>query len=169
MQLVEQHIIKDNDEFYKECDELCFKVKNLYNSSLYIVRQEWIKNKVNVLNKLYHLIKNSSDYKALPAKVSSSVLLMVNQNFKSFFKALESYNKFPHLFKARPNLPHYLDKVDGRFITSYTNQAISKKVFDKQGKIKLSQSNIEFKTKIEDFSIIDCVRIVPKICYMESH
>jgi len=165
MQLVEQHIIKDNNKFYKECDDLCFKAKNLYNSGLYIVRQEWIKNKVNVLNKLYHMIKNSNEYKALPAKISTSILLMINQNFKSFFKALKSYNKFPHLFKARPNLPHYLDKVDGRFMTSYTNQAISKKVFNKSGKIKLSQSNIEFKTKITDFKVIDCVRIVPKIGY----
>ncbi|MCK9416842.1 transposase [Candidatus Dojkabacteria bacterium] len=165
MQLVEQHIIKDNDKYYKECDELCFKTKNLYNSCLYILRQEWIKNKVNVLSKLYHLIKTSKEYKELPAKVSSSVIIMINLNFKSFFKALESYNKYPHLFKDRPRLPRYLDKIDGRFITSYTNQAISKKVFKKTNKIKLSQSNIEFKTKIDNFEIIDCVRIVPKIGY----
>jgi len=30
MQLVEQHIIKKQHPFYKECDELCFKSKNLY-------------------------------------------------------------------------------------------------------------------------------------------
>ena len=66
---------------------------------------------------------------------------------------------------SRPNLPQYLDKFDGRFITSHTNQAISKKVFKKYNKIKLSQSNIEFKTKIDDFKIIDCVRIIPKIGY----
>jgi putative transposase len=165
MQLSEQHIIKDNDKYYKECDELCFKAKNLYNKSLYMIRQEYINNKVNILNKLYHLIKNSEEYKALPAKISASILILVQQNFKSFFKALESYNKFPHLFKARPKLPKYLDKINGRFITNYTNQAISKKVFKKFNKIKLSQSNIEFKTKIDKFEIIDCVRIIPKIGY----
>jgi putative transposase len=165
MQLIEQHIIKDNDKYYKECDELCFKSKNLYNSCLYIIRQEWLNNKVNVLNKLHHLIKNSKEYKDLPAKVSSSVLIMVNLNFKSYFKTLESYKKFPHLFKAKPRLPKYLDKIDGRFIINYTNQAISKKIFKKSGKIKLSQSNIEFKTKIDKFEIIDCVRIIPKVGY----
>jgi putative transposase len=165
MQLVEQHIIKDNNKYFKECDVLCFKAKNLYNSCLYIIRQEYINNKVNVVNKLHHLMKNSPDYKALPAKVSSTVLNMVNLNFKSFFKALESYNKYPHLFKARPNLPQYLDKIDGRFIAGYTNQAISKKIFNDCNKIKLSQSNIKFKTKINDFKSIDCVRIIPKIGY----
>ena len=165
MKLVEQHIIKESNIYYKECDDLCFKTKNLYNSCLYLIRQEWIHNKVNILNKLHQSMKNTEQYKALPAKVSSSVLLMVQQNFKSFFKALESYKKYPHLFKAKPRLPRYLDKIDGRFITSYTNQAISKKVFKKTGKIKLSQSNIEFKTKITDFKDIDCVRIVSKIGY----
>ena len=162
MQLVEQHIIKDNDKYYKECDDLCFKSKNLYNCCLYVIRQAWIHNKENVLNKLHYLMKNTPEYKVLPAKVSSTVLLMVHQNFKSFFKALECYKKFPHLFKSTPKLPYYLDKIDGRFVTSYTNQAISKKIFKQSNKIKLSQSNIDFKTKITDFSVIDCVRIVPK-------
>ena len=142
MQLVEQHIIKDNDKYYKECDDLCFKSKNLYNCCLYVIRQAWIYNKENVLNRLHYLMKNTPEYKALPAKVSSIVLLMVHQNLKSFFKALECYKKFPHLFKSTPKLPYYLDKIDGRFVTSYTNQAISKKIFKQSNKIKLSQSNL---------------------------
>ena len=165
MQLSEQYIIKQNNKYFKECNELTFKSKNLYNKSLYIIRQEYIHNKVNVIGTLYKLVKNSDEYKSLPAKVSAYILIMVQQNFKSFFKALESFKKYPHLFKLRPRLPRYLDKVDGRFIVSYTNQAISKKVFKKTGLIKLSLSNIEFKTTIKEFSKIDCVRIVPKIGY----
>jgi putative transposase len=62
-------------------------------------------------------------------------------------------------------LPHYLDSENGRFVASYTNQAISKKIFNKTHKIKLSLINIEFKTKIENFIDINCVRIVPRIGY----
>ena len=85
MQLVEQHIIKQNSPFYKECDSLCFKTKNLYNSCLYVVRQAYIKDKVNLLYELHNLMKGTEQYKDLPAKVSSTVLLMVQKNFKSFF------------------------------------------------------------------------------------
>jgi putative transposase len=165
MQLVEQHIINYNSKIYSECDSLCFKSKNLYNSSLYLIRQEFINNNNNVINNLHHLMKHSEQYKELPAKASSTVLLTIQRNFKSFFKSLDSYKKKPSKFKGRPSLPNYLDKVEGRFFVSYTNQAISKKVFKATNKIKLSKTNIEFKTKITDFNIINCVRIIPKLGY----
>lgn len=165
MQLVEQHIINYNSEFYSECDSLCFKTKNLYNSCLYIIRQAYIKDKVNLLYDLHSLMKDSEQYKDLPAKVSSTVILMVQHNFKSFFKANVEYYKTPSKFKGRPKLPRYLNPESGRFIASYTNQAISKKIFKKSNKIKLSGSNIELFTKITDFDIINCVRIVPRLGY----
>lgn len=165
MQLVEQHIVNRNSEFYSECDNLCFKAKNLYNSSLYLIRQEYIHNNVNVVNNLHHLMKNSEQYKELPAKASSTVLLSVQHNFKSFFRSLEEYKIKPSKFKGRPALPGYLDKVDGRFFVSYTNQAISKKVFKISNKIKLSKTNIEINTKINDFNVINCIRIVPRLGY----
>ena len=165
MYLTEQHIINYNSEFYPECDSLCFKAKNLYNSSLYLIRQEFIHNKKNIIAELHHLMKNSNEYKDLPAKVSSSVLLLVQKNFKSFFKAFDSYKKNPSKFKDRPHLPNYLDKIDGRFLTSYTNQAISRKIYKSNNHIKLSKTNIEFPTRITNFSDIDCVRIVPRLGY----
>ena len=48
MQLVEQHIIKQDNQYFKEIDNLCFLSKNLYNSCLYLIRQEFIHNKNNV-------------------------------------------------------------------------------------------------------------------------
>jgi putative transposase len=165
MQLVEQHIIKSNNIFFNECDSLCFKSKNLYNSCLYIIRQAYINDKVNLLYDLHLLMKNSEQYKALPTKVSSTVLLMVQKNFKSYFKANAEYYKTPAKFKVKPRLPNYLDIVNGRYFTSYTNQAISKKVFKASNKIKLSNSIIEFYTKITDFRLINCVRIIPKLGY----
>lgn len=165
MQLVEKHIINRNNEFFSECDELAFKTKNLYNSCLYVVRQAYIKDKTNLLYELHNLMKNSEAYKALPAKVASTVLLMVQHNFKSFFKANAEYYSNPSKFKGRPRLPKYLDKEKGRFVVSYTNQAVSKKVFKTTNKIKLSQSIIEFRTKITDFKQINCIRIIPRLDY----
>ena len=165
MQLVEKHIINRNNEFFSECDDLAFKTKNLYNSCLYVVRQAYIKDKTNLLYELHNLMKNTEDYKALPAKVASTVLLMVQHNFKSFFKANAEYYSNPSKFKGRPRLPKYLDKEKGRFVVSYTNQAISKKIFKTSNKIKLSQSIIEFRTKITDFKQINCIRIIPRLDY----
>ena len=66
-------------------------------------------------------MKNTDQYKALPAKVSSSVLLMVQKNFKSFFKANAEWYKAPEKFKSKPKLPNYLHKTDGRFLAAYTS------------------------------------------------
>lgn len=164
MQIVEQHIMKLNSPFFKECDNICLNSKDLYNSCLYVIRQAYF-NGENVINQLHHLMKDTRQYKALPAKVSSSVLLMVQKNFKSFFKANADFKKNPSKYKAKPRIPNYLDKDNGRFLVSYTNQAISKKVFKVANKIKLSNTNIEVFTNITDFSVINCVRIVPKLGY----
>lgn len=165
MQLVEKHIINLNSPFYSECDTICLNTKNLYNSCLYTIRQAYIKEKVSLVYDLHNIMKNTIQYKALPAKVSSTVLLMVQHTFKSFFKANAEFYKNPSKFKGRPNLPHYLDTQTGRYIASYTNQAISKKIFKKSNKIKLSGTNIELYTKLTDFNIINCVRIVPNLNY----
>ena len=45
MQLVEQHIIKNSNPLYKELDKMCLLSKNLYNQSLYRVRQYYFENK----------------------------------------------------------------------------------------------------------------------------
>jgi len=165
MQLSERHIIKEDHLYFKECDNITFKSKNLYNSCLYTIRQPFINDNVNVSFDLHHLIKNHEAYKELPAKVSSSVILMVQKNFKSYFKATSAFYKTPEKFKGKPKLPYYLNKLDGRFVASYTNQAISKISFNKYKKIKLSNTNIELNTKIKQFTDIDCVRIVPKLGY----
>ena len=49
MVLVEKHIIKPKHKNYNELDNLCFLSKNLYNSTLYNVRQYYFENK-NYLN-----------------------------------------------------------------------------------------------------------------------
>lgn len=85
MQLVERHKIKPTHRFWQQIDELCFLSKNLYNYANYQIRQSLLFEKIYLGdNKLYHLIKNTSDYKALPAKVSQQVLRLLAKNWKSF-------------------------------------------------------------------------------------
>lgn len=154
MILVERHIIKKNNSLYKELDMLCILSKNLYNAALYTVRQFYFENKkyINWININNLFIKEKQpDYYALPCKVSQQTLKMVDQNMKSFFKALKAKN-------SKLKLPKYLDKTKGRFLITYTNQAISKTELEK-GYISLSKTNIKIKTKVQN---VQQVRITPQ-------
>ena len=154
MILTERHIIKKTNPLYSELDNLCFLSKNLYNSALYTVRQYYFENKkylswVNINN---NFVKDKQvDYYALPCKVSQQTLKMVDQNMKSFFNAIKAK-------KSKAKLPKYLDKVKGRFVVTYTNQAIGKKALQ-NGYIELSKTNVKIKTKVKD---VKQVRIVPQ-------
>jgi len=162
LELAERHIITKKHPFFNECDDLCFKSKNIYNLALYKVRQEWIQSKsYNILNLLYHNMKSEECFRELPIKVGQATLGYVQQNFKAFFSALKSYNKTPNKFLSRPKLPNYKNPEKGRFITSYNYQAISRRLF-KDGLIQLSSTSIQIKTKITDFDSIRLARIVPK-------
>lgn len=154
MILVERHIMKKSNSLYNELDMLCILSKNLYNFTLYTVRQFYFENKkyINWINVNNQFIKEKQlDYYALPCKVSQQTLKMVDQNMKSFFRALNAK-------KSKPRLPKYLDKVKGRFVVTYTNQAISKKELKKEY-IALSKTNIRIKTKVQN---VQQVRIVPQ-------
>ena len=154
MILTERHIIKKTNPLYSELDNLCFLSKNLYNSALYTVRQYYFENKkylswVNINN---NFVKDKQvDYYALPCKVSQQTLKMVDQNMKSFFNAIKAK-------KSKAKLPKYLDKAKGRFLVTYTNQAIGKKALQ-NGYIELSKTNVKIKTKVKD---VKQVRIVPQ-------
>ena len=156
MYLTEQHLIKKSHKFFKELDEISFRSKNLYNQALFRVRQYYFENKnyltfENISKTLAQ--ESQADFRNLPAKVSQQTLKLVDQNFKSFFGGLKSKK----VKKAR--IPKYLDKVKGRQVVTYTVQALSKPLL-KQGFIKLSGTNITFKTKVDPTKIKQ-VRIVP--------
>ena len=154
MILTERHIIKQSNSLYNELDNLCFLSKNLYNSALYTVRQFYFTNKkyfnwIKINNQF--VSEKQQDYYALPCKVSQQTLKMVDQNMKSFFNAIKTK-------KSKPKLPKYLDKLKGRFVVTYTNQAISKKALQ-NGYIELSKTNIKLKTNVKN---VKQVRIVPR-------
>jgi putative transposase len=165
MQLVERHKINKNHSFYNECNSLCFKSKNIYNLSLYKIKESLKDNNYDILNNLYHHIKNEECFSALPNKVSTETIRKIQTIYKSFFASVKDFNKNPSKYKGSPNQPKFLHKTKGRFIIGYNNQALSIKEFKKTGKIKLSQTNISLITKIKKFEDIAMVRIIPKNSY----
>ncbi|WP_325316000.1 RNA-guided endonuclease InsQ/TnpB family protein [Microcoleus sp. PH2017_28_MFU_U_A] len=161
MQLTERHIIKSKERRFVQIDELAFKSKNLYNAANYVLRQSFIYGWGYVnYNEMNRLMKSHAAYKAMPAKVSQQILMLLDKNWKSFFEALKAYKKDASKFTGRPKLPKYKDKVKGRNILVYTIQAISSRQL-KNGIIKLSDTEILIKTKVNPERICQ-VRLVPK-------
>ena len=79
MQLVEQHIITKSDPRFQSIDEMALASKNLWNLANYYVRQSFIFGRIYLNNKaVYHLVKTSDAYKALPRKVSNQVLIQLD-------------------------------------------------------------------------------------------
>ena len=156
MYLTEKHIIKRTHPFYNECDRLCFQSKNIYNQGLYNVRQHYFNTKT-YLNYYgnYDLTKTQECYDYLPKKVFTQTLRHVDMVFKSFFALLKNKT-------VKNKIPKYLDKVDGRYVTIFTKQAIGLREFKKTGKLRLSQTDIYIATKLTDFTSLKEVRVVPR-------
>ena len=158
MLLVEKQIIRPSNPLYKELDNLCFLSKNLYNITLYTVRQHYFNTGKYLTD--FTIIKdftkeNQLDFRALPAKVSRYTVQLVDQNMKSFFALLKK--KQANQYDKPVHLPKYLDKTNGRQVVHYDKQSLRSK---KDGFVKLAKSDIEFKTKIPK-NEIQYLKLVP--------
>ena len=92
---------------FKECKDLCFKSKNLYNRALYEIRQEYINNKkyLNYYDIEKYLKQNEiPEYRYLPIKSSQQTLMLLHKNWKSFFALLKSEK----VDNKKVKLPKYL-------------------------------------------------------------
>ena len=161
MELVQQSIIKSNDSSYKELEHLCHLAKNLYNAGLYVIKQQYEKDKTYLnyydIDKKFKL-ENNVDYRAIQAAQAQQVLRMLDNTYSSFFASIKS-EKVP---KARP--PKYLAK-DGKYTLVCTAVGLSQKKLHQNiicpGKTKL---NIRF-SNINP-NKIQQVRFIPKTNYI---
>src|SRR5215467_13598249 len=159
MHLVEQHIIGRRDPRHATIDEAAFKSKKLYNAALYEVRQAFIhEGKYLNYNEMDRRMQSHEAYKALPAKVSQQVLVLLDKNWTAFFEARAAYEEDPSTFTGRPGLPKYKHKTEGRNILVYTVQALSKSAM-RDGLIRPSGLSITIET---EHMVVDQVRIVPR-------
>ncbi len=138
MRLVEQHIIAKIDPRFAHIDGAAFASKNLYNQANYQIRQAFIhEGKYLSYAEIFHRLKTYEAYCALPRKVSNSILIQLDKNWKAFFAAQVEWHEHPEKFLGRPQLPKYKHKERGRNILIYDMQAISKRAL-KHGVISLS-------------------------------
>lgn len=133
---IERALVHRSHPDFKKFDGLCFLAKNLYNSTVYDIRQVIFENrerraegkKLLKVPSHYDLVtlyaKNDDvDYRALPAKLAQEVVKNAHAGFKSFLGSLNS-SKVKH----KPSLPSYKHSVYGRSVVIFNKQMISKNV-----------------------------------------
>ena len=167
MKLVEVQIIKESNQHYKGLRELLHKSKNLYNVTIYTVRQFYFDAVKNESDKKYlnyyatqKLLSHSKnvDYYSLPCDVAQSVLKQVDQNFKSFFALLKKKQKGKY---DKPiNIPKYKDKEGYNCIA--INAVKLGVQFKKDGTLTIpntAPNKIQF--KIKNYEHCTQVRFIP--------
>ena len=125
MYLTEKEIIYPTDERFDLIKELCHLSKNLYNASLYDVRQYYFETKSYRTWQSQRPIftkNHNPDYYALPADLAGEVLMQVGRQFISFFNNKSNKKK---------RVPKYKDK-NGYNVITFPKRTISKYIeFDK--------------------------------------
>jgi len=167
MQLVEQHLVSKRDPRYAAIDAAAFASKNLYNQTTYQIRQAFIhEGKYLPYAEIFHRMKHLECYQALPRKVSNSIVILIDTNWRSFRKGLKAYYEHPEKFTGKPKIPGYKHKERGRNILIYDKQALGKRAFTKTGKLVPSGLTIEIETQLA-WEALDQVRIIPRgSCYV---
>ena len=147
----EQLWIGENDNI----ERLCHLSKNLYNEANYVIRQEFFSTRKWIhYNNIYQLLKNSENYKSLPAQSAQQTLKLLDKNWKSFFNSMKEWEMHPDKFKEKPRIPSYRKK-DGLFILMFTNQQAK----IKNGWLHLPKKILSVKTRLSN---LHQVRIIPK-------
>ena len=160
MHVVEQHRIDQHDPRWHAIDQAAFASKNLYNVVQYRKRHAFIHEKIILtLGAIYHEVKDTPEYRALPAKVSNWVIQQVFAAWSSYFAACKAYQAKPAKFLGHPKVPKYLPK-QGRNLLSYEDKAFSHNKKN-AGLILPSGLDIVVQTK-QPRDRIAMVRIVPK-------
>ena len=153
MQLVERHIIVDSKEF----ETICFKAKNLYNQSLYYLRQSLFGNIEKFSEyELTGLLAehNEENYRSLPAQTSQQIIKQLFKNWKAYFASIKEWKQKPSKFVGKPKLPKYKKE---QFAVFFTGQQVKLK----DGFVHFPKNTISpIQTKVDK---ICQVRISPRL------
>jgi len=168
MRLVEKHIVKQNNTEWKTIDYLCFLSKNLYNYSVYLIRKQFELDgkflNYNTLEKELRTTKNEN-YVNLPNNSSQQILMVIEKNYISFFRALRAWKRNKTKFKGCPKPPNFKHKTKGRNLVIFSYSQVH---IDENGFIKFPKKTglKPLKTKIGDNKLKQ-IRIIPQSsCYV---
>lgn len=132
MYLTQENHIRVGKGDYRVLRIITRRSKNLYNHTLYTVRQCFeLNNRFLAYESMYHLVKDNENYRFLPSQVAQQTMKVVDRVFKSFLDLLRELKKGN--YDKPVNIPRYLPK-DGFFLCVFTKDMMKIEV----DKIRLS-------------------------------
>ena len=156
-------------EEYKYLREMCYLSKNVYNESVYNIRQHYFAEGTYLRYEAnFGLLKTSINYIRLGSNISQQSMRAADQSFKSFFALLKNAKKgIYERWKVR--LPHYLPK-DALYPIVFSHAGESK-LPNGEFQIPMSRSlkedypELKMKIKIPEYIIgkqIKQIQIIPR-------
>ena len=95
---------------YALLKEMCQYANNLYNVTLYSIRQHYFSTKKFLTyENNYHECKSDENYGLLQAGISQQIMKVVDRNFKSFFNLINKCKQGEYRYQ-QVNLPGYRKK-----------------------------------------------------------
>ncbi|MBM3239777.1 IS200/IS605 family element transposase accessory protein TnpB [Candidatus Poribacteria bacterium] len=171
MRLTYSFRIDKNDKVYSILKGMSRVSKDLYNQALFEVNKHYEETgktlsyvEIDRIMKTKTNLDGKINYQLLPAQVAQQTLMLVDQNIRSFFKALADYKEHPQKYQIKPRFPGFLPK-DGHFILIFTNQKASIKpsgTIQLMKDVVISIPEMEFEKYKAHFILFRQVRIVPK-------
>ena len=114
MKQVEKHIITKSHKQFKAIDSLSFLSKNLYNSTLYFIKNKYEETgsypRYNEIERHFKDI-HQENYYDLPNHTSQQIMMIVDRNIKSFFALLKMFKKDKKSLNGCPKFPKYKHKT----------------------------------------------------------
>jgi putative transposase len=158
----------DRSQFFR-LRELSHYAKNLYNQSLWILRQVFEATGLYFpypkMDKVILPVENLEgeiNYKLLKAKVSQQTLRRLDKNFKSFFKCHQDYQKNSGSFQGQPKPPRFKRK-------QYDNLIYDYQAFQVKDGLVVLEKGLSFPLPKKLIGkTIKQVEIVPKYLYFEA-
>ncbi|MEM9954137.1 MAG: transposase [Chloroflexota bacterium] len=160
--LTASYVIRQSDPRWQELDRMSLLAKNVFNSATYLIRQAFFtdcergiehdkrqRTWVRMLN-FIHLKETlrrdyASDYSAMPKRVTETCIQAVISMWRGYDAAWFDWQQSPHKYVGEPSIPRYKKSGDvGRAQVLWNQEAISKRLYDKQGLIGLSGCEFAF-------------------------
>ena len=158
-----------NPSQFKRLRMLTHHAKNLYNQTLWTLRQAYEATgfyfsypKMDKAMKQVENLEGSINYRLLKAKVAQQILRRLDKNFKSFFQSHQDFHLNPSKYKGQPKPPRFKHKRYDNLIYDY--QAFSVK----DGLVILEKGlSFSLPKRLIDKAIKQ-VEIIPKLRHFEA-
>lgn len=160
-------VYKFNIDFTEELKQQFVLAKNLYNQANHHIKEIY-KNEGKYCN-YYDMDKYVKNFpeeynnyrKIIKAQCAQQTLKRLDKNWKSFFKSIKDFKKYPNKYKGCPRPPKYKESLESLIFTKQSCQIKNNRLYIGKGykSIKIPEYT--------DFSNFNQVMLIPRKKYIE--